>query len=198
MGWELSPSHFIKQKLMSQLIVPANRPQLSRMEAEHMLQAYPLNSYPVKLLAIRGYFKKTMGNPVQNDFGIYDDAIILVAPKVYKTYNANTDPSVLNSHLAILKTGLHFFKKGKHGISRPGGGYPAFRPANPEEKLPVTRNGKDDWGIAINIHRGGYGQTSSEGCQTIYPDQWEGFQLLVYNLMTQNNQRLLPYALTEI
>jgi hypothetical protein len=176
-------------------IIPNSRPQLKREEAEKLLPAFDRSKYPVCVLAIRGYYKETMGNPVKNDFGIYDDAFIVIAPGVYRTFNANTDPSVLNSKLAILKTGFHWYKKGIHGITHADGGYAAFRPANKEEKLPVTRNGKDDWGIAINIHKGGYGQTSSEGCQTLYPDQWIEFKYLVYDQMSTYNQKELPYIL---
>jgi lysozyme len=52
-------------------------------------------------------------------------------------------------------------------------------------------------GIAINIHRGGYRTTSSEGCQTIYPSQWDGFINLVYSEMSRYNQKTIPYLLVE-
>jgi len=53
--------------------------------------------------------------------------------------------------------------------------------------LPVARDGekgrsKRD-GVAINIHRGGYGTTSSLGCQTIPPSQWDAFYALAQREM---------------
>jgi hypothetical protein len=179
-------------------IVPKSKPQLKRDEALSYLSPYNLKDYQVILLGVRGYYKQTMGNPVKNDHGIYDDAIFIIGPDMFMSFNANTDPSVLNKKLAILKPGLHMFCKGNHGISRPGGGYPALRPATQGERLPVIRGGIDDFGIAINIHKGGYGQTSSEGCQTIYPAQWDDFIGNVYLLMSRHKQKKIPYVLVEM
>lgn len=153
----------------------------------------------VYLIGIRGYYQDTMGKPGVNDRGIYDDCICLIAPNLYLTFNANTDPSVNRKGIATLVPGKHYFKKGKHGITRPGGGYPAFRPATPDESLPVKRDGKEgvSKGIAINIHKGSFNSTSSEGCQTIYPDQWKEFQETVYKQMEQFGQRTIPYYLVE-
>jgi hypothetical protein len=177
--------------------VPNSKPQLKKADAEKILSAYDLTKYPVKLLGIRGYYKQRMGNPLQNDVGIYDDAIFVVSERVFMAFNANTDPSVQRKGIATLKPGLHLYKKGNHGISKPGGGYPAFRPATTGEKLPVTRDGKVSEGIAINIHKGSINSTSSEGCQTIYPTQWGEFQENVYSLMRANNQTVIPYVLIE-
>jgi lysozyme len=123
----------------------------------------------------------------------------LFYPGGYETFNGNTDPSRFKPEVATLIPGLHFFKKGKHGITtHADGGYDAFRPATPDESLPVWRDGEGNKvfkGIAINLHKGGYTTTSSEGCQTVHPDQWPEFQPKVYSLMTANNQDVLPYAL---
>ena len=153
----------------------------------------------VFIIGIRGYYKNSMGKPGENDRGIYDDAIVLVGPEFYDTYNGNTDPSKYKPGIAKLIAGVHRFKKGNHGISRPGGGYPAFRPATPDESLPVTRDGKTGIfkGIAINIHKGSINSTSSEGCQTIYPDQWSEFRENAYIQMDVAGQKTIPYILIE-
>ena len=153
----------------------------------------------VFLIGIRGYYQDTMGKPGVNDRGIYDDCICLIAPNLFLTFNANTDPSVFRGSIATLVPGKHYFKKGKHGISRGSNSYDALRPATPDESLPVTRDGRQGphRAIAINIHKGGYNTTSSEGCQTIYPDQWKEFQETVYKQMTQFGQEVIPYFLVD-
>lgn len=177
------------------------RPQITETEARVFLKDEdPEEFYPVFLMGLRGYYKNTMGEIGENDRGIYDDCICLFAPGYFKTFNANTDPSIYRKGIATLKPGVHIYKKGKHGISRPGGGYPALRPATLGEKLPVTRDGQkgDLYGIAINIHKGGIKTTSSEGCQTIHPEQWNDFIDNVYKRMTAAKQSKIPYILTEI
>lgn len=178
-----------------------NRPKIKQPEVERLIEERYHGDIleTVKVVAIRGYYRDTMGKPGENDRGIYDDAIILIGPNYYQTFNANTDPSKYKKGVAKLIPDLHYFKKGKHGISKPGGGYPAFRPDTKDEGLDVTRDGSVGIfrGIAINIHKGGYNTTSSDGCQTIHPDQWLEFQQTAYKLMTQEGIRSLPYLLIE-
>ena len=154
----------------------------------------------VYVLAIRGYYKNGMGKPGVNDRGIYDDAMVLVGPNYLQSFNANTDPSKQMPGLATLITGLHYFRKGKHGLSKgPGKAYDAFRPDTVDESLPVTRDGKKGIfkGVAINLHRGGEVYTNSAGCQTIHPSQWLEFQTAAYKMMTNESQHRLPYLLIE-
>lgn len=155
----------------------------------------------VAVVAFRGYYLDTMGVPGKNDRGIYDDCMAVIWPGGYLTFNANTDPSRFKPEVATLIPGMHFFKKGKHGITtHADGGYNAFRPATPDESLPVWRDGHGTQifkGIAINLHKGGYTTTSSEGCQTVHPDQWNEFQTKIYELMTYYRQDKLPYALID-
>jgi lysozyme len=98
--------------------------------------------------------------------------------------------------------GCHPYKPGKHGISRPSGGYPAFRPATRNEELPVRRDGDEEIpssrpGVAINIHRGGRNSTSSLGCQTIHPDQWQAFYAMTRAEMKKAGLVRFWYALAE-
>jgi len=174
------------------------RPRITPEGVADFLHGYNIPE-KVVLVGIRGYYKDTMGKPGVNDIGIYDDAIVLIGPNYFQTFNANTDPSKHRPGIATLIPGLHYFKRGNHGISKPGGGYPAFRPDTPDESLMVTRDGQVGLskGIAINIHKGGFNGTSSEGCQTIYPDQWMEFQVKAYELMTNEGQRRIPYVLIE-
>jgi lysozyme len=181
-------------------IKPASRPQQSEAVTRKVLKAKGVTKQ-VAILGVRGYYEDSMGKPAQNDRGQYDDAIFVVGPGgVHVAFNGNTDPSVFRKGIATLKPGIHPYKRGNHGISRPGGGYPALRPATPGEKLPVTRDGQpgEHFGIAINIHRGSKTSTSSEGCQTIHPDQYTEFITLVTNLLTGYGQTTVPYCLVTI
>lgn len=178
-------------------IVPTSVPQIKLPELLKRVGKLRPDGFPVFLVGVRGYYLDTMGAPGKNDRGIYDDAIVLVSPSAYMTVNANCDPSVFRPGIASLVPGLHWYKKGYHGISHPGGGYPAFRPASSDESVPVTRDGQPgvSKGIAINIHRGSLKSTSSLGCQTVYPPQWAAFQSTVYAELDRNAQKRLPYIL---
>jgi len=177
-------------------MVPNSRPQQAKEKTLAMVIKAGIEDR-VALVGIRGYYSETCA-PSGNNRGVYDDAIILISPSVHATFNANTDPSIFRKGIAVLKTGVHRYKKGNHGISRADGGYPALRPANAQEELPVTRDKEgDSMGVAINIHRGSYNSTSSAGCQTIYPSQWDSFINLVYGEMARYNQKTILYLLTE-
>ncbi len=178
------------------MVAPPSRPQQKRELTEKLIRAAGIDQQ-VCLVGIRGYYLDTMGEKGTNDRGIYDDAIFVVSPSVYAAFNANTDPSVFRKGIASLKPGVHLYRQGRHGISR-GPGYPALRPATKNEGLPVTRDGEPDGvGIAINIHRGSNNTTSSLGCQTIPPAQWDAFIALVYSEMKRYNQKTIPYLLVE-
>lgn len=173
-------------------IIPSTRPGLTRAAAKAILAEHGVTD-KVALIGIRGFF---LGPDGKNNRGIYDDAIALVSPTGIWTFNANTDPSIFRPKIATLKPGVHRYLQGKHGISKPSGGYPALRPATAGERLPVIRDpGVSDMGVAINIHRGSNTSTSSEGCQTLPPAQWTAFQPLVYLEMDRYGQKTIPYVL---
>lgn len=188
-------------------MIPQSKPKAPR----HVVQSAFLEEWRKNAMAdpfpefyvggVRGYYRDSMGKAGANDRGLYDDAIFVVGPEIFVSYNANTDPSAFRKGVATLAPGWHPYKPGNHGISRPGGGYPAFRPATPGEKLPVYRDGEKGIsktpGEAINIHRGGYTTTSSLGCQTIHPAQWDSFYALVRMGMRQAGVKQFFYGLTE-
>jgi len=158
----------------------------------------PLVQGVVMVLAIRGYYLNSMGVAGDNDRGIYDDAIILMGPNYYQTFNGNTDPRIIKQGVAMLLPGWHEFKQGWHGYGK-ASGHQAFRTANVREVLPVLRDGQVGIkeGVTVNMHRGGKYNTNSIACQTIVEDQWFEFQRTAYKLMNREGQKTLPYLLLE-
>lgn len=167
--------------------VPNSKPRMGFSELAPKVAAVGLNlaDNPLTIVGIRGYYKDTMGQPGQNDAGIYDDAIFIVTPFLFASYNANTDPSKrrpgtgfgARKGMARLTPGVwRVYRFAQHdGPSTPP--YDAIcQRAGP---VTVMRDGNPDYphegNFGINIHKGGFNTTSSEGCQTIYPDQWLEF-----------------------
>jgi len=189
------------------LALPSARPRLS--EADLIARLKPLGLTDADKLfvaGIRGYYRDTMGRPGANDRGIYDDAIFIVARGLhFSSYNANTDPSGYRAGtgkgaakgMASLKAGL--WRAHRLGLHK--GQYEALVQGG--NAVTVTRDGNppyDDTGwFGINIHRGGFNTTSSEGCQTIHPSQWGAFIANVEDLAERLGRRsaIIPYALLE-
>lgn len=151
----------------------------------------------VALLGVRSYFLNTMGKPGVGDRQLYDDAIFIVAPDFYASFNANVDPGAYRKGIANLATGLWRYKLGIHGLSKPKESqYEALVQAAP---VTVHRDGgKIETGyFGINIHRGGLKSVSSLGCQTIVPTQWKTFIGGVKMSLEKNKQKVIPYLLIE-
>lgn len=182
-------------------IVPASRPQRLETLTRDILRAHGVK-HDIALVGVRGYYKSTMGKPNQNDRSIYDDAIFLVSPRLYLAFNANTDPSLygvnekIGKGLAVLQPGLWLYKVGLHGVSRGRKPYTALVQAAPVE---VLRDGgvREKGFLAINIHKGSFHGTSSEGCQTVFPTQFDEFIETVCAELSHYNQEIIPYLLTE-
>lgn len=175
-------------------IVPPQRPLQPLAKTRAIIQQHGVNDRVV-LIGIRGYYRDSMGKPGQNDRGLYDDAVFIVSDEAYASFNANTDPSIYRKHVAVLKPGVWVYKKGNHNPPN-GSPYPALRQA---EAVTVIRDeeGEDTGLFGINIHRGGYKSTSSLGCQTIFPEQWEAFLKLAYNEMSRVRQEQIKYILVD-
>lgn len=191
--------------------VPNAKPRLSSTELRKMIAPYAIDrtAHPVIVIGIRGYYLNSLGKAGVNDRNIYDDAIFIDAPQVTASYNANTDPAFFRKGkgkgstkgMATLKPGLWMAHKfGLHNNN-----YLAL-----VQRLgPVTviRDGDPDYedtgrNFGINIHRGSYNSTGSEGCQTIYPAQWDSFINLakdqaIRHFGDQWNKVIIPYVLIE-
>lgn len=178
------------------------------------LAAYNIDrtTYPLVVVGIRGYFKDTMGVPGVNDRGMYDDAIFIDSPDGFASFNGNTDPSRYRKGygfndatkgIAKLKAGAWFAHKLDYHGSK-NGAYRAI--CQRVAKVTVIRDGNppyEDEGMhGINIHRGGYQGTSSLGCQTIHPDQWNSFITLAVDLAKRYygqkwDETIIPYVLID-
>lgn len=163
--------------------VPATRPRLAKADVQRRIARLGIDRarYPLVVLGIRGYYADSMGAPGRNDRGIYDDAIFIDTPEACVSFNANTDPSRFRpgqgegaaKGMASLMPGVwpvyRFDKhKGQYlALCQRAGEVTVLRDGNP----PYPDKGNH----GINIHRGGLNTTSSEGCQTIHPAQWDSF-----------------------
>ena len=167
-------------------MIPNKRPQLSREDAVKHLEApyggLDFDKFPLYRLSIRGYYKKSIGNPDKNDYGVYDDAIFLITKDGFWAFNANTDPSSpkrgtsTKKGTATLKPGVYYAQ----GLDMHQNRYPAL--CQRLGSMEVYRYNADGsrWtdaghNFGINCHSGGKIATNSEGCETIYPMQYPEF-----------------------
>ncbi len=185
-------------------ILPKSKPQLTREAAEKILAANNLPLDKCYLIGIRGYFLDSMGKTGVTDRGLYDSALIWISPSTYATFNGNTNPSryrkgfgfKAEKGMASLMPGLWKYKTGIHYGKIP---HAAFRQA---AEVAVERDGtegqyKDVGFFGINIHKGGSNGTSSLGCQTLPPSQFDAFKGLGYGELKRYNQDTFTYILIE-
>lgn len=170
-------------------MLPNSKPKLPSIDVRKILnKKLPNSTFPV-ILGIRGYYLNSMGKVGENDRGIYDDAIFLILNDRVLPFNANTDPAIYRKGIATLTPGIWTLIAGKHKWNAPDG-YPALRQ---HSNVTVARdNQANQTGqFGINLHRGGTKTTSSEGCQTIPPTQWNEFINATYAAMGTNAQAVM-------
>lgn len=175
-----------------------SRPQLPKQVAIWTLKKSGVDALrTVALLGVRGYYLDSMGKKGANDRGIYDDAIFIVGPGFYASFNANSDPSIFRKAVAVLKKGLWQYQIGIHGLSKPA--HLRYKALVQAAKVTVVRDqvGDDTGYFGINIHKGGANTTSSIGCQTIRPDLWPAFISQIESEMKKTGQKTVPYLLME-
>lgn len=187
-------------------MLPPAKPRLSSTKLRELISRFQIDrdKYPMVLVGIRGYYRDTMGAKGKNDRGIYDDAMFIDTPNCTVSFNANTDPSVTKPGRAVLVPGVYY----AHRFDTHYGSasqYPAI--CQRADSVWVLRDGKKEKeegkvGTGINIHRGGLKTTSSLGCQTIPPTQWQGFYSLAKSEAVRLygerwNRVVIPYVLLE-
>jgi hypothetical protein len=181
-------------------LVPAERPQATRSFVEALCAAAKLDPYRnTVVVGRRGYYRDTMGVPGVNDTGVYDDALWLIGPGIFGAFNANTDPSRGRAGMATLALGTWTYRVGIHNQSKDPTLHPRYTALVQAAPVLVHRQGgKDQAGFfGINIHKGSLTSTSSEGCQTLYPDQWAEFIALAQKGVAKNPRAEIAYLLTE-
>ena len=187
------------------------RPKLSQNELAEKIKPYKIDriEYPLIVAGIRGFYRDSLGAPGVNDRGIYDDAIFIDTADAFAAFHGNTDPSRFRGEgfseatkgIASLNPGAWFV----HRFDKHRGDYLAL--CQRAGKVTVTRDGKKEnytntGEFGINIHRGSFHGTSSLGCQTIHPEQWDSFINLAIDLARRYHgqkwkQAVIPYVLME-
>ncbi len=168
----------------------SKNPQISKAESLEILAANKVTD-KVCIIGIRGYYLDSMGKRGENDRNVYDDCIIVISPRRFEAFQANTDPSIYKKGVATMVVGVHRYCKGKHKNR-----YWALRLVG--ERVAVTRDGQGaSIGVALNIHKGGRRTTGSLGCQTLQPNDWDDFIELVYDEMDFYAQKTSPYVLID-
>jgi lysozyme len=193
------------------LSLPATgKPRLTSEQLAKKLSTLPsfsVSGHPLIIAGVRGYYKNSMGAPGVNDRGIYDDALFVYTPSVMAAFNGNTDPSVYKKGQGTAEQtrGMASLNPGVWNVYQLAlhrGKYLAL--CQKFGPVQVTRDGNTDYidqgYFGINIHKGGRNSTSSLGCQTIHPDQWEAFITLVTDQAKRYfgvkwNKTCIPYVL---
>lgn len=194
-------------------MLPNGTPRASREEIIDALIASGLwknrKVSRLSVVGVRGYYLNSMGRLNRNDRGIYDDAFFVLSPDTFTSFNGNTDPSITRPGRAVLEAPQRVtYVPGWHGY-RSRHGHKAFRQAS---VVTVKRDGGRGNGTPlgkrrfqdaknrrfwINLHRGGRGTTSSAGCQTVPPNQWDAFRALVMVQLERFQQQAFSYYLLD-
>lgn len=186
---------------------PRSKPRLTKEKLEAKLKKFNIDrkKHPLVIVGVRGYYLNSMGAVGRNDRGIYDDALFILGKDTFAPFNANTDPSIYRKKtskrkgVANLKKGIYYsYRFDNHRTSRSN--YPAI--CQRADVVTVIRDGDGEHTgmFGINIHRGGYSTTSSLGCQTIHPTQWDSFYQLAKSIAKRHfgknwKKETIPYVL---
>lgn len=138
------------------------------------------------VVAVRGYWRDTIGKPGRNDLNEYDDAFFVLDTKAgsCKSFNGNTDPTRYGwnqnagKFMARLKPGCYVFRSLYHKKGKPSG-HPAFGQAGDVTVERIREDGtieeSETGQFGIHDHCGGNTVTSSEGCLTHPKEDWPAY-----------------------
>jgi lysozyme len=197
-------------------IVPGSTPQMGNLEVNNILGGHGITER-CAILAVRKYYQDSFGKKGANDIAVYDDALFLRGPTFFGAFNANVDPGAYrkghgtgsSKGMAQLKPGTYRVHKldihnGKYlALCQRAGDVTVYRDADssvPESKIKIVdgrRVYEDTGAFGINVHHGTKTTTSSAGCQTIWPSQWEYFIEKVQEQMKLSGQKIMPYCLID-
>jgi hypothetical protein len=157
-------------------MLPRSRPRLKLEDFEKLLSSKHPQYVKEDLFffGIRGYYKKTMGDPAKNDRKIYDDAIGIYYKGQIYMFNGNVDPGAFKKGIANLVPGIYSVYKFDIHEGRKEK-YPAICQRYGTVTVLRDQTKLDTGNFGINIHKGGNRTVSSKGCQTIPPNQWSEF-----------------------
>lgn len=195
---------------------PKSRPQQTHEQCVEILKKHGSPDAPIRILVVRSYFRRTLGDPDKNDRGMYDDACFLVLKDRTVSFNFNADPSRYKpghgkgsaKGMANLKPGLYrnVYMMAKHkgqydAICQRGGPVTVLRDADsqvPEKDIVVVEGRRyyEHTGMfGINFHRGGINGTSSLGCNTWPVDQYKEAMDLIYSTMRKHGMKYVDVCL---
>ena len=191
-------------KVYKSPLIPPQRPTSTRQQIVKLTNNY--SEYPY-LVGLRGYYKNESGRSGLNDRGLYDDALFFVLPNEMYAFNFNTDPSwygynddpKTRAGVATLKEGTWEYVIGLHKGSVhhmalvQHGNFTVYRDGNSRTGKKIEDTGK----FGINLHKGGRGGTSSAGCQTVPPSQWDEFYNQLVTKYVKKGQ-ILKYFLIKV
>jgi len=180
-------------------IVPQNKPQYKREDAETILKIYKKPLDRCYLIAFRGYYSQTF-QPRGNNIGVYDDALVVISPDTFTTFNFNVDPSSQATGRANLCAGIWQFEIGIHNRSKAKSKqYTALIQDEAQFLIKRFNQGtKLESYRGINLHRGGNTTTSSLGCLTVPPIQWDSAINLIIAQMNKHNQKKIELILIDL
>jgi len=205
-------------------ILPAARPRATRWQvhaaASHAWRDMLEISGPLPEMFVAGvpaYYRDSMGRAGANDRSIYDDAFFVFGPGgTFVPFNGNTDPSIYRDKVATLVCPqLIWYRPGIHALGKKSQ-HAAFRQDSPvivrrDDHVQPKGTLDPDWGISLggglwtdagfperfwtNNHRGGHDRTSSLGCLTVPPSQWDAYHAIVLREMNEAQVDRFPMIL---